>query len=256
MLSLIISDLKRRWNCLNRPTMRELTLSLLVALCVPSLYAQRASIRAGNGLKEARGDTLRFHLDTLKVRNEISDSLDKIPRTGSVSSGRTYLRGPYVDSTDALYSVNLVQDFTAQANFSNGTSGGDSTQLVFGGSTGLLLPVTAGRRLTFELAQIKTNYTGGGGSYVNTTLPAHVFSSADTAYFSVHFIAVGTSPRRYWLRLYKSKQADISALAPNLADAVKVFVFQTELDPLTVGYFPPTTTSFQFRFTLRAKWTP
>lgn len=229
---------------------------------------------------------LKFHLDTLKVDSvanaRIADSLRTIPRSirtpgtlgqvwktlpggaqgwandsaGSGGGGRTYLNGPYVDSTGALYTVSLFQDYFAQVNFGNGTTGGDSVQLVFGPSTGLLLPITAGRRLTFELVQIRTNYTGGGASYLNTNLPSHVLGSADTAFVSVHFVAVGTSPRRYWLRIFKQKQADMTALAPNLVDAGKVMVFQTELDPLTTGYFPPTTTSVQVRFTLRAKWLP
>lgn len=188
------------------------------------------------------------------VRKAITDSLDRIPRTGGGASGRTYVRGPYVDSTGALYSIGFAQDYMAQANFSNSTSGGDSTQLVFNGSTGLLLPVAAGRQMRFELALIKTNYTGGGGSYFGITLPDSVQFSSDTTFYSVHFVAVGTSPRRYWLRIYETRADALSGLAPNLVDATKRMIFQIELDPLTTGYFPPTTTSFQFRITLRVRW--
>lgn len=227
-----------------------LGLSLILAL---SGVAHAQDIRAGYGLVE-NTDSL-WITQTIELDTTLLDSLIQA-KAPAASGGRTYVNGPNIDSTGALYTVSGVQDWTTQINFSNSTSGGDSSQLVFSSSTGLLLPVAAGRRLTFELCQVKTNYTGGGGSFLTISFPAHVLGSSDTAFVSVHLIASGTSPRRYWLRLYKSKQADLSGLAPNLVDATKVYLTGTELDPLTVGYFPPTTTSFQARFTLRAKWLP
>jgi hypothetical protein len=148
-------------------------------------------------------------------------------------------------------------DWSTQINFSNGTSAGDSVQLVFSGSTGLLLPVFTGtRRCYIERFMLKTNYTASTNAVIEDVLPAHIFAATDTNMISVHLVATGTSPRRYFLRIYKMKGSDVVGLAPNLVAAYKTEVVVRELDPLTTGYFPPTPTSVQVRVLLRLRWSP
>jgi hypothetical protein len=232
-------------------------LSLSAVLSTPSLYAQRATIQAGNGIKSVRDSVLTFMLDTLKVdsiaRQRITDSLNTIPRTAGGASGRTYVRGEALDSTGALYTVGFAQDWTAQVNFSNSAS--DSTQFVFAGSTGLMLPVTTGRKVMFEYANIKTNHAGTNYPFLQLTFPANVTASVDSSMFAVHIVATGTSPRKTYLRIFKMKPGNVPGLGPVMNYGGLVEVASVDMDPLDTGYFPSSGTSYQIRITLRARWT-
>lgn len=254
----IISDLKTRWSFSRTLKTLCITLLLWAVLCVPSLYAQRGNIRAGNGIKEKRDSVLTFNLDTIKVdsiaKAVVSDTATALRALiGPGSSGRTYLRGEALDSTGALYTVGFAQDWTAQVNFSN--SGSDSTQFVFSGSTGLMLPVTTGRKVMFEYANIKTNHAGTNYPFLQLTFPANVTASVDSSMFTVHIVSTGTSPRKTYLRIFKMKPGDVPALAPVMNYGGLVEVASVDMDPLNTGYFPSSGTSYQIRITLRARWT-
>jgi hypothetical protein len=162
-------------------------------------------------------------------------ALDGIPRAGGSGGSNTEV-------------------FVAQVNFSN-ASANDSTQFVFHNTTGLFLPVQSTRRLMLEYYQFKTTDTTTTTAQEVNIFADNVMANGDSTMFSVHIKGEGTSPRRYYLRVYKMAASDVAGIAPPLAASYKVLILSQELDALATGRFPAGTgTSVQVRVTLRVRW--
>lgn len=228
-------DLKMRWNSLKTPKTLCITLLLFMALCGQSAFAQRGSIRAGNGIKEKRDSTLTFLLDTAKVDSTIkaivSDTATAL-RAGGMGGGRTYVSlNPFaymnalriLDSADQNYILFVpyaIQSFSGYRNFANGANDSALVQNV-AGSYSLIPPSIFGEYITFVNVNVRTTY---GTAAVSVQLFDNVVQvTADTCIFSANLVCRTTGGvRNYWIRIYKHYTSSFSGINPPLTGGTLV----------------------------------
>jgi hypothetical protein len=135
--------------------------------------------------------------------------------------------------------------FQGATNFSN-LCGADSSQVLFNGFLGLLLPTGGGYPLLFDRFSYKTAY-GGDAECLNFP-PVAVFSQ-DSCLFRVSVVAAGTTgSRTYYIRVYKYSSASMGALnaVPNTGGTL---ICSVPID-LFLSRFPPCGPSVNVRVTV------